>query len=181
MEGVETTILQFGVRSKYTINPLPLNSLKLYNFNEFKSHHMTIELLTKTALTETLQKQVSDLYKQLNADNKQRLLSEILASDNNVIVTICKLDSKVIGIALLSTYKVISGYRGMVDDVVVDASQRGKGIGRKLMEKLITEGKHLGLNEILLFTGHHRAPAKALYTSLGFNLRKSGIYDLRIS
>ena len=139
---------------------------------------MTIELLNAEELTDSLQNQVADLYRQLNATIKQRLLSEILQSDNNVHVILCKIDNKVVGTALLSTYKVISGYRGMVDDVVVDAAQRGKGIGRKLMEKLLEEGKKLGLDEIFLFTGHHRSPAIALYKSLGFTMRDSGLYNL---
>lgn len=142
---------------------------------------MTIELLTASELTETLQNQAANLYRQLNADNIQRPLKEILQADNNVLFVICKIDDTIAGTAILSTYKVISGYRGMVDDVVVDSAQRGKGIGRKLMEKLLEEGAKMGLDEIFLFTGHHRAPAIALYKSLGFNLRKSGLYNLRLS
>ena len=142
---------------------------------------MTLETLNAETLTDAIQKQVADLYRQLNADNKQRSLNEILQSNNNVHVIICKIDDTVVGTALLSTYKVISGYRGMVDDVVVDSAQRGKGIGRKLMERLLEEGKNLNLDEILLFTGHHRAPAIALYKSLGFTLRESGLYNLRLT
>ncbi len=141
---------------------------------------MTLEILTAEALTDNIQKQVADLYRQLNADNKQRPLREILQLNNNVVVIVCKIDNDVVGTALLSTYKVISGYRGMVDDVVVDTTQRGKGIGRKLMERLLKEGKNIGLDEILLFTGHHRAPAIALYKSLGFNMRQSGLYTLHL-
>lgn len=142
---------------------------------------MTFETLNAEALTDSIQKQVADLYRQLNAENKQRSLYEILQANNNVHVIICKIDDTVVGTALLSTYKVISGYRGMVDDVVVDSAQRGKGIGRKLMERLLEEGKNLDLDEILLFTGHHRAPAIALYRSLGFTLRESGLYNLRLT
>lgn len=142
---------------------------------------MTIELLKEEEVTDSLQNEVANLYQQLNADNKQRPLKEILQSNNNVHVILCKIDSKVVGTALLSTYKVISGYRGMVDDVVVDSQQRGKGIGRKLMERLLKEGKQLGLDEILLFTGHHRAAAISLYTSLGFTMRESGVYNLRLN
>lgn len=142
---------------------------------------MSISLLYLEDVTAKLQAQISTLYKQLNADNIQRPLSEILHVNNNVLVAVCKIDDKVAGIALLSTYKVISGYRGMVDDVVVDRSQRGKGIGRKLMEKLLEEGKNMGLNEILLFSGHHRTPAIALYKSLGFTMRDSGLYNLIVS
>lgn len=141
---------------------------------------MQIEILKPSDITTEVQNQVADLYKQLNADNKQRPLTEILQPRNNVLVIICKIDDAIAGIALLSTYKVISGYRGMVDDVVVDTRHRGKGIGRKLMDKVLEEGKNLGLDEILLSTGHHRAPAIGLYISLGFYLKQSGFYSLKL-
>jgi len=142
---------------------------------------MKIEILRPEELTLDIQKQVSDLYRQLNPENIQRPLEEILQSYNNVIVFVCSIDNTIVGTALLSTYKVISGYRGMVDDVVVDAKQRGKGIGKKLMKRLLEEAKNIGLDEILLFTGHHRAPAILLYKSLGFEMRNSGLYNLRLN
>jgi len=142
---------------------------------------MTFKILTIEMLTDSIQSQVENLYKQLNAENKQRPLKEIVHSKNNVQVIICVINDQIVGTALLTSYKVISGYRGMVDDVVVDASHRGKGIGRKLMERLLEEGKKIGLDEILLFTGHHRTPAIALYKSLGFSIRKSGLYNIKLN
>ncbi len=142
---------------------------------------MTIEILHKFELNEQIQSQINELYKQLNATIEQRPLHQILQEDNHVVVVICKEDRNIIGIALLAMYKVISGYRGMVEDVVVDTEQRGKGIGRKLMEKLLEEAKNRDLDEILLFTGHHRTPALKLYKSLGFTLRESGLYNLKLN
>ncbi len=142
---------------------------------------MSIRILKASEINEEVQNRIADLYRQLNPDNKQRTLTEIVTPQNNVLVLICQIDQKIVGIALLSSYKVISGYRGMVDDVVVDINQRGKGIGRKLMIRLIEESEKMKLDEILLFTGHHRAPAKALYESLGFKLRDSGLYNLQLN
>lgn len=142
---------------------------------------MSIRILKSCEINDEVQIRIADLYRQLNPDNKQRTLKEIITVQNNVLVLIYQIDHKIVGIALLSTYKVISGYRGMVDDVVVDINQRGKGIGRKLMVRLIEEGEKMKLDEILLFTGHHRAPAKALYESLGFKLRDSGLYNLKMA
>lgn len=142
---------------------------------------MIFEIVTPDNITDKIQNQVSNLYRQLNADNIQCPLKEIINPNNNVTVIVCKVDDNVIGTALLSTYKVISGYRGMVDDVVVNSAQRGKGIGRKLMVRLLEEANTIGLDEVLLFTGHHRSPAIALYKSLGFTLRESGLYNLRLN
>lgn len=141
---------------------------------------MEIDLLKSSAVTVSVQDRVSELYNQLNSSIKQRPLQQILDSENKVIIAVCRERDNIIGIALLATYIVISGHRGMVEDVVVDVAHRGKGIGRKLMEKLLEEAKNRNLNEILLFTGHHRLPAINLYKSLGFTMRESGLYNLKL-
>lgn len=142
---------------------------------------MTIRLLYHEQLTEHIQKQIEDLYSQLNATAKQRNLQEILGSTNNVFMAVCYSDEQICGMALMATYKVISGHRGMIEDVVVDSIHRGQGIGRKLMQKLLAVSKEQNLDEVLLFSGHHREAAISLYKSLGFNLRNSGVYTLRLT
>jgi phosphinothricin acetyltransferase len=81
--------------------------------------------------------------------------------------------------ALMCTYTVISGFKGWVEDVVVDVEHRGKGLGRKLMEKLVELGKEKGLTEILLFSADKRIEAINLYKSLGFKEKESRIYVLK--
>ncbi|CAM4336859.1 GNAT family N-acetyltransferase [Zobellia roscoffensis] len=142
---------------------------------------MTIEILHKFNLNDQVQQEIQDLYKQLNDKNKQRPLHQILQDDNHVVFAACKHEGHIIGIALLATYKVISGYRGLIEDVVVNSEHRGKGIGRKLMQKLLAEAEHLNLDEIILFSGHHRTAAIKLYKSLGFTTRESGVYNLKIA
>ena len=142
---------------------------------------MEISMLKEQDITDQLQSQVTALYKQLNADNIQRPLKEILDEGNKVHFAICTINDQLAGMALLATYKVISGHRGMVEDVVVDPAHRGKGIGRKLMEKLLEEGRELGLDGIMLFSGHHRTAAISLYESLGFTKRESGLYNLKLT
>ncbi len=141
---------------------------------------MKINILQKEDLTPAIKTEISDLFKTLNADIKQRDINEVLAQGNDFICVYCWDNNKLVGMASLATYKVISGHKGMVEDVVVSNEMRGKGIGRKLMEMLIAEGQKLNLSEILLFSGHHRKPAIALYKSLGFNLKNSGMYTLKL-
>jgi len=142
---------------------------------------MEIEILKKSDIDETVRLQITELYKQLNDNLKQCPLHQILQEDNHVIFATCSVEQEIVGIALLATYKVISGRRGMVEDVVVDTEHRGRGIGRKLMEKLMEEAKNRHLDSIILFSGHHRKAAISLYKSLGFTLRDSGVYNLKLT
>jgi ribosomal protein S18 acetylase RimI-like enzyme len=64
---------------------------------------------------------------------------------------------------------------------VVSEQHRGKGIGRKLMELLIEQAKIRKLNDVLLFSGHHRTAAISLYKSLGFNIKTSGLYVKKVN
>lgn len=142
---------------------------------------ITLNILKKQDITPDLKEQVHELFKVLNADIDQQDIDRVMAQGNAFIVACCWENEKLVGMASLATYKVISGYKGMVEDVVVSETMRGKGIGRELMEMLLAEGKKLKLSEILLFSGHHRKPAIALYKSLGFNLKNSGMYTLKLT
>lgn len=141
---------------------------------------MNLTLLKKETLTPSIENQIIELFNTLNSEINQRGIEEVLSQGNEFICACCWKNEKLVGMASLATYKVISGYKGMVEDVVVSSTMRGKGIGRKLMEKLISEAAGLKLSEILLFSGHHRKPAISLYESLGFNLKNSGMYTLKL-
>lgn len=138
---------------------------------------MEYKFIDKSVVTQELSDAVAQLFNQLNDHLKQRSLSEIFLTENPVIIA-CFDGKKLIGMATMALYKVISGYKGMVEDVVVDNSYRGKGIGRKLMQKLLATANEKQLDEILLFSGHHRTAAINLYKSLGFVKKDSGLYRL---
>ena len=137
---------------------------------------MEIKLLAKKDLTQDVQEQLSMLYLQLNSELKQLSLKEILNDEEFIDIAGCFDNKALVGIAMMANYKVVSGYKGMIEDVIVSESHRGKGIGRKLMEKLLQQAEKRELNDVLLFSGHHRTAAISLYKSLGFTLKNSGLY-----
>lgn len=137
---------------------------------------MELKLLKQKDVTAHLQSQLSHLYLQLNSDLKQLSLATILEVPENLDVVTCFEDDVLIGIAMMANYKVVSGHKGMIEDVVVSQDHRGKGMGRALMELLLECAKERKLNDVLLFSGHHRTAAIALYKSLGFTLKNSGLY-----
>jgi phosphinothricin acetyltransferase len=137
---------------------------------------MVLTLLKKNEVTLTLQTQLTTLYLQLNDKLKQLELATVLESEDQTAVAVCMDGETLVGIAMMAKYKVVSGYKGMIEDVVVSSEYRGQGIGRKLMEKLLEHAKSEKLDAILLFSGNHRTAAISLYKSLGFKLKESGLY-----
>lgn len=137
---------------------------------------MHVKLLKPTDCTPKLQNQLTVLYLQLNDVLTQRKLEELLREPEHIDVAACFMEDKLIGIAMMAKYTVISGHKGMIEDVVVATDYRGKGIGRQLMEVLLLRAKECSLDDVLLFSGHHRTAAISLYKSLGFTLKNSGMY-----
>lgn len=140
---------------------------------------MNIKVLTKSDLNSSIQSQISKLFMQLSPKKKQVDLKDIMLPENPMILVYCEDRGKVLGMASLCHYKVVSGNKGWIEDVVVDNDQRGRGIGKQLIETLIEVGNKMHLSEILLFTEDHRVDAIRLYTKLGFKLKESRIYTLK--
>lgn len=92
---------------------------------------------------------------------------EKLSSGDNYQYFVAELDGKVVGFAGFAWYQVPSkGLIGWIEEVVVDQSARGHGLGRALMEELINFSKIKGCKKLKLTTGN--PIAKKLYETFGF-------------
>ena len=134
-----------------------------------------------SADAETL-RQVHALLRQLSSRNKEislEYLREVLQSPQTE-VWVAKENDTVIGMATLVLMLKPSGIVGRVEDVVVDEGQRGKGLGRLLMERLIERGKVRGAATLQLSSRPSREAANALYQKLGFKLHETNSYYLNL-
>ena len=55
---------------------------------------------------------------------------------------------------------------------------RGKGLGREIMEKALYALRAMNVSRIELTSHPSRVAARALYRSLGFKPRKTGVFEL---
>jgi ADP-ribose pyrophosphatase YjhB (NUDIX family) len=71
--------------------------------------------------------------------------------------------------------------QAIVEDMIVDESQRGKGLGEKILKDLIAQGKKDGVEVFELTTNPKRIAANGLYQKVGFKLHPTNHYllDLR--
>jgi ribosomal protein S18 acetylase RimI-like enzyme len=62
---------------------------------------------------------------------------------------------------------------GHIEEVIVDAAHEGKGIGKKLMQKVIEVGHENNVQTFDLTSGPSKVAAQALYEKMGFKKRET--------
>jgi len=87
---------------------------------------------------------------------------------------------QIIGALNLTVYRVPTGVRSIIEDVIVDVSARGQGIGEALMFRAIEIAKEKGASGISLTSNPMRVAANALYLKLGFQKRETNAYQLKL-
>lgn len=84
---------------------------------------------------------------------------------------VARLDGKIVGTATFVAVPLPTGLRGHVEDVVVDASMRGRGIARLLLTRMTTLATERELRSLDLTSRSSREAALQLYQSVGFARR----------
>lgn len=67
---------------------------------------------------------------------------------------------------------------GFIEAVVVLSCYRGKHLGKRIMQHLITEARSMGLQSLHLTSNPKREAANALYQHLGFQSYQTNVYRL---
>ena len=78
----------------------------------------------------------------------------------------------------LALFLLASGLRAWIEDVVVDESARGRGIGAALNRRAIEIARQAGARTVDLTSRPDREAANRLYARLGFNQRNTNVYRL---
>ncbi len=84
----------------------------------------------------------------------------------------------VVGAMILVLFPLASGLRAWIEDVVVDESVRGRGIGAALNRHAIEIARRAGARTVDLTSRPDREAANRLYARLGFNRRSTNVYRL---
>lgn len=89
-------------------------------------------------------------------------------------------NSPIAGILCLSMYRVPTGLRAIIEDVIVDQNMRRRGIGEALVKRAIELARESGADSVSLTSNPKREAANQLYQSMGFELRKTNPYFYRL-
>jgi len=89
-------------------------------------------------------------------------------------------DSDIVGILTLSIYRVPTGIRSIVEDVIVDTPMRRNGIAKALLNAAIEIARKAGASGIALTSNPQRVEANLLYQNLGFSKRETNSYFYKL-
>ncbi len=82
----------------------------------------------------------------------------------------------IVGSACLGVFRTPSGVHAHVEDVIVDESLRGQGIGEALVRALLEIAREMGLRGVSLTCNPRRVAANELYKKMGFKEWKTNTY-----
>jgi ribosomal protein S18 acetylase RimI-like enzyme len=85
-------------------------------------------------------------------------------------------DGKVLGSLTLVIFRIPTAVRAWIEDVVVDESARGSGVGEALNRRAIDEARSAGAKTVELTSRPSREAANRLYQRLGFVTRDTNVY-----
>ena len=89
-------------------------------------------------------------------------------------------DGKLVGVGWIFPRRTLLRKQAVIEDVVVDESQRGKGYGKEITLDLMRWAKENGIEVIELTSGSHRIAANELYKKVGFQLHPTNHYLYRV-
>jgi ribosomal protein S18 acetylase RimI-like enzyme len=85
-------------------------------------------------------------------------------------------EGTIIGTLTLITYRVSSGLKARIEDVIVDESARGQGIGEALTREAMRRATDAGARMVELTSMPYREAANRLYRRLGFVNKRTNVY-----
>jgi ribosomal protein S18 acetylase RimI-like enzyme len=150
------------------------NSLQRYSYREMATVSVA---RVADASTEVLAA-CHRLIPQLSSSSAPITIEElrgIIGSDSSVLFA-ARLGADIVGLLTLVVFQIPTGTRAWIEDVVVDQSARGKGVGGALNRAALDEARRRGAKTVDLTSRPSRAAANRLYQRLGFVARETNVY-----
>lgn len=103
-------------------------------------------------------------------------LDEMLGAPGTTVFVARGQDGTITGTLTLVVFRIPTGLRAWIEDVVVDATARGQGAGDALTQAALHRAADLGARSVDLTSRPSREAANRLYQRLGFERRDTNVY-----
>lgn len=137
-----------------------------------------MQIVEATEVTPELVAAFAQLIPQLSSSNpppSAAELAEIIASPATQLLLAIE-DGAILGGLTLAIFRIPTGLRAWIEDVVVDGAARGKGVGEALNNDALRRAREAGATTVDLTSRPSREAANRLYQRLGFQARQTNVY-----
>ena len=142
---------------------------------------MQIELVDQVSdeIYQAFQRLVPQLSTSANVPSRAEV-EEIARNESLLIARDPDQGNVILGTLTLVTFRIPTGVRAWIEDVVVDGAARGKGVGELLTRAALERARELGAKTVDLTSRPTREAANRLYQRVGFELRSSNLYRYKL-
>jgi len=136
-----------------------------------------MEIYEAKEVTDELVKAFQCLVPQLSSSAQVPTRAEIqeIVDSQAVILLVARDEGKLVGMLSLVVFRIPTGMRGWIEDVVVDQEIRGKGIGEALTRAALDRARELGVKTVDLTSRPSREAANRLYEAAALGARDDSI------
>jgi ribosomal protein S18 acetylase RimI-like enzyme len=141
-----------------------------------------VEIVPAEIVTDELVEAFARLIPQLSSSSPPPTadeLAEVVAAPDSVLF-VARLDGRVVGALTIAFYRIPTGLKAWIEDVVVDEDARGSGIGEALSRMAIDEARRRGAKNVSLTSRPSREAANRLYRGIGFEQYETNLYRYQL-
>ena len=138
-----------------------------------------VQIYEATEVTDELVEAFVRLIPQLSsssAPTSRTELAAITGSEASVLFMARDAAGRIVGSLTLAVFRIPTGFRAWIEDVVVDDSARGAGVGEALVAAALDRAQSLGAKTVDLTSRPSREAANRLYVRVGFESRTTNVY-----
>jgi ribosomal protein S18 acetylase RimI-like enzyme len=103
-------------------------------------------------------------------------LTQIVGSEATSLLVARVDDGSIVGTLTLVVFRIPTGVRAIIEDVVVDGAGRGQGVGEMLTRAALELAAKLGARTVDLTSRPTREAANRLYERMGFQRRETNVW-----
>ncbi|MBW8825513.1 MAG: GNAT family N-acetyltransferase [Acidobacteria bacterium] len=101
---------------------------------------------------------------------------EMVEAPGTVLFTAVDDDEHIVGTLTLVLFRIPTGVRAWIEDVIADPAASGQGIGKLLTDAALAEARRRGAKNVDLTSRPSREAANHIYKSMGFQARETNVY-----
>ena len=138
----------------------------------------TVQVAPVVTATVELLDAFHSLIPQLSTSSLPITMAELqeIVCDGATVVFVARDGGVIVGLLTLAMFRIPTGMRAWIEDVVVDDRARGKGVGEALNRAALATARQRGAKTVDLTSRPSREAANRLYQRIGFVRRDTNVY-----